>query len=341
MVTKLDAEIDKQMREQNLPGVVVAISVPGRGEYIAVKGMANLETRRARALDDPFRIASITKTFTATAILQLVDQGHLKKSDTLSKWFPNFPNADLITVDDLLRMRSGIPDAWDEDLLSYYYKNPLSDMTVRDIIRRAAIMGDRLGPPDQTTKYTNVNYSLLEEIIRKASRNPIDVQITEGILKPLKMKHSLYPVTSDLPGQLHGYSWNIQTKKFDDKTILNPALPGGAGAMISTGADLQTYVRALCTGTLLKPATHKARLESKPVEGIPEFVQYGEGIIRLGKFCGHDGTIFGFSSDLFYLPEKDATIVINVNRLDLDDKSFSSPLFFALTKILFPEYVNW
>ncbi len=96
------------MRDNHLPGVVVAITVPGEGEYIAVRGSANLATGRARELDDPFRIASITKTFVATAILQLVDEGQLSTSDNLSKWFPDFPNADTITIDDLLRMRSGI-----------------------------------------------------------------------------------------------------------------------------------------------------------------------------------------------------------------------------------------
>ena len=73
-------------------------------------------------------------------------------------------------------------------------------------------------------------------------------------------------------------------------------------------------------------------METTRLDGLPEFVQYGEGISRIGKFCGHDGTIF-VSSYLFYLPEKDATIAINVNRLDLDDKSFAGPLCFALTKL--------
>lgn len=341
LAQKLDAEIAKQMRQNNLPGVVVEIAVPGEGEYIAVKGKANLETGRARQLTDPFRIASITKTFTATAILELIDQGKLSKSDKLSKWFPDFPNADQITVDDLLRMRSGIADAADAELLKQYYDHPLAPFTADDMIKRAAAKVSQFIPPDQKTIYTNVNYSLLEEIIGKVSGKPIGVQITEGILKPLRMKDSLYATTDKLPGHLRGYSWNAQTRKFEDKTLLNPALPGGAGAMISTVADLKTYVKALCKGTLLKPETQKARLESQPIDGLPAFVQYGEGIAKFGKFCGHNGTIMGFASEMYYLPEKDATIIINVNRLDVDDKSFATPLFLALSKIAFPEYVNW
>ena len=111
--------------------------------------------------------------------------------------------------------------------------------------------------------------------------------------------------------------------------------------MISTMSDLKIYAKALCVGSLLKSETQKSRLETKHLEGTPEFVAYGEGITRIGRFYGHNGTIFGFSSEMWYLPEKDAVILISVNRLDEDDESKASNLFFALTKEVFPEYVNW
>jgi beta-lactamase family protein len=105
----LDREIDKIARQNNLPSVAVGVFVPGKGRYTFVGGFANLETRTARGLHQPFRIASITKTFAATAILILIDRGLLQKTDHIAKWYPDFPNADRITIDDLLRMRSGIP----------------------------------------------------------------------------------------------------------------------------------------------------------------------------------------------------------------------------------------
>jgi D-alanyl-D-alanine carboxypeptidase len=341
VVHKLDIEIAKQMQEMKLPGIAVVISVPGEGEYIFVKGKANLETGRARNINDQFRIGSITKTFTATALLQLIDQGKLSKSDTLSKWYPDFPNAEKITIYDLLSMRSGIFDSADEQLLTDYYNNPLIDLSAKDMITLAAGKADHFEPPGQKSIYTNVNYSLLEEIVRKVSGKNLGDQIFEIILKPLGMTSTLYPVSSELPGNLHGYSWNPQKGRFEDKTILNPALAGGAGAMISTMSDLKLYAKALCVGSLLKSETQKSRLETKHLEGTPEFVAYGEGITRIGSFYGHNGTIFGFSSEMWYLPEKDAVILISVNRLDEDDKSKASNLFFALTKEVFPEYVNW
>ncbi len=68
---------------------------------------------------------------------------------------------------------------------------------------------------------------------------------------------------------------------------------------------------------------------------------YGEGIEKLGNSWGHNGTIFGFSSEMFYLPEEDAVILVNVNRLDVDDQSKSTDLFLAVSKTFFPEYVDW
>jgi D-alanyl-D-alanine carboxypeptidase len=340
-VQELDSIIDQEMQDKNLPGVVVGVWIPDEGEYVVAKGEANLDTGRERQPDDPFRIASITKTFTATAILQLVDEGRLSTSDRLSTWYPDFPNADEITVDDLLRMRSGIDDPFDQAFLEDYYDDPEANITAGEIIQLAADRADQFEPPAQVTNYTNVNYTFLQEIVRRVSGNDLGAQIGQGILEPLGMENSLYPTNNNLPGELRGYGWDAESEEFEDKTVLNPAVPGGAGAMISDLSDLRTYAKALCRGDLLEPETQAARLEGETLEDAPDFVRYGEGIELFGDFCGHNGTIMGFSSEMFYLPEEDAVIVVNVNRLDEDDQSKSTDLFLAVTKTLFPEYVDW
>ncbi len=116
-IQQLDSAIAEVMSEENLPGVAVAVLILGEDECVQAQGAGNLETGTVRQPNDSFRIGSITKTFTATALLQLVDQGQLSKSDPLSNWYPDFPNAEQITVDDLLSMRSGSPDYWDEETL--------------------------------------------------------------------------------------------------------------------------------------------------------------------------------------------------------------------------------
>jgi D-alanyl-D-alanine carboxypeptidase len=123
---ELDASIHEIVLKNNLPSVAVKVSAPGKGEYAFVEGYSNLEAHLARTLEPPFRIASITKPFAATAALILVDRGLLSKSDHIAKWYPQFPNANQITVDDLLRMRSGIPAPNDDEVLAQAYDAPLN-----------------------------------------------------------------------------------------------------------------------------------------------------------------------------------------------------------------------
>jgi D-alanyl-D-alanine carboxypeptidase len=248
---QLDSAIAEVMKEKNLPGVVVAVSVPGEGEYVDAQGTADLDVGRERQPNDPFRMGSITKTFTATAILQLVDEGRLSKSDTLSKWYPDFPNAEQITVDDLLSMRSGIPDYWDERTLRQYYDDPLEDVTADEIIRQVAGEADRFEAPNQQTRYNNTNYGILERIVEKVTGDDLGARIHANITRPLGMKNTIYPVDPKLPGGLHGYGLNPRSEQFEDKTVLNPAPPGGAGAMISDISDLGFtpghFTRVICS----------------------------------------------------------------------------------------------
>lgn len=338
---QLDAEIAKEMKERNLPGVAVSIVVPGEAPYLCAKGKANLATGTERGLDDSFRIASNTKTFVGLAILRLVDQGKLKKGDLIAKWFPDFPNADKITVDNLLRMQSGISDPFDKEWLAKYFANPLMVQTVAESIRLAAARKNEFRPPGKETSYCNFNFILLQEIAEKVSGKPIADLIQDEITKPLGLTKTFWPSDNHLPGPLRGYVWNAATNKFEDKTDLNPQAPGGAGAMISDLADLRSVVRALGAGKLLQRNTHSAQIQSQQLAGSPPFVRYGEAIGLIGEWRGHTGTITGFSTDMLYLPALDATVITSVNRLDLDDESQSTPLTLALIKLAFPKHVAW
>lgn len=337
---ELDNTIAKVRKDKNLPGVLVGVSVPGEGEYLSAQGSANLDTGTKPQPGDQFRIGSVTKTFVATAILQLVEEGKLSKSDTLSKWYPDFPNADEITVDDLLRMRSGIPHYWNEKTLKQYYDNPLQNVTNEDIIEATAAKADQFEPPDQQTEYSDTNYNILGAILEKVSGNDIATQLDQSIISPLGLENTFYPTDDELPGDLHGYGLDPKSGELKDKTILNPAPSDGAGAMISDMSDLAVWSRVLYKGDLLTPETQQARLKTQPEEGAPESQGYGEGIAKLGKLWGHGGTIAGFSTDMWYIPEEDATIVVSVNRCDETYVNRSNYVLLPVLKSLFPETVK-
>jgi D-alanyl-D-alanine carboxypeptidase len=110
--------------------------------------------------------------------------------------------------------------------------------------------------------------------------------------------------------------------------------------MISDISDLAIWSRALYKGDLLTPNTQQARLEVQRGEGVSESSGYGEGISKLGKLWGHGGTIAGFSTDMWYLPEEDATIVISVNRCDETYINQSNYVLLPVLESLFPETVK-
>jgi D-alanyl-D-alanine carboxypeptidase len=329
----LDREIDKVARQNNLPSVAVGVFVPGKGRYTFVEGFANLKRRTARSLDQPFRIASITKTFAATAILILIDRGLFQKTDHIAKWYPDFPNADQITIDDLLRMRSGIPAPNDDEVLAQVYDAPLAPApSLAHELSSIAQLKSEFKPPNTEGVYTDFNYDILAGIAQRVTGKDIGVLITENVIIPLKLRNTSYPTGTGIPGELRGYGWNPSTKRFDDKTLFNPPLAGAAGAVVSNISDLLAFSRVLCRGDLLKPQTQRARMVGQPLVGTE--ANYGEGVALGHGVCGHSGTINGFSTDMYYINKLGASLVISVNRLDRDNKSQSTPIVSLVSKTI-------
>jgi len=325
IVRKLDAELPQIVARSNLPSVAVGIWIHGRKAYSFVRGYADLPSRSPRNFEQPFRIASITKTFVATVVLALIDRSRLSKSDRIAKWFPKLPNAKLITVDDLLRMRSGIPAPDDAKVLEEAYDDPLmAGPSLRAQLAPIAAKPQEFTAPNRKSVYSNLNYMMLTEIAERAAGQHFETLLERYVVGPLNLQATSYPSSPALPGGLHGYGWNDKTRRFEDKTLFNPAIAGGAGAMISSMEDLQKYAKALCAGGLLNPQTQRVRLQGAPINGGP--TQYGEGVAFGHGLCGHSGTIPGFNTDMYYLPKLDLALVVSVNRLDRDDKAQTTPV---------------
>ena len=343
LVVQLDQLIQTRMQSDSLPSVVVGVWVPREGHYLKSFGKANLATGEDRQFETAFRSASITKTFTATVILSLADEGLLQTSDLLSRYLPDFPHAKNITIRNLLRMRSGIVDYADAAILDEWYKDPQKNYDLDTLIEIMASRSKDFTQPGQKTSYCSGNYAILAKVAEIVSGKSFKTLVEEKVFQPLKMTSTSYPEPDNyiLNSNNRGYAWETSKNSFADKTELNTSCTNAAGAIISNMRDLEIYVRALYKGTLLSAKTQQKRLETDPMEGAPSFCQYGEGILKLGKFYGHNGTIFGFSTEMFYLPAKYAVIIINVNRLDLDDHSKSGGLFGEISKTVFPDHVSW
>jgi D-alanyl-D-alanine carboxypeptidase len=330
---RVNAELTAIIKRYNLPSVAVGVLVPGKGAYTFAGGLANLRTRLPRTPDQPFRIASVTKPFAATAILVLVDRGLLRKTDAIAKWYPSFPNANRITIDDLLRMRSGIPAPNDDEVLAQVYDAPLVPApSLPDELASYARLSNRFEPPNTRGVYTDFNYEILAGIAERVTGKSIGQLITETVIVPLRLRSTWYPSGTEIPGSLRGYGWNAAAKRFDDKTLFNAPLAGAAGALVSDVSDLLAFSRPLCLGGLLEPQTQRERMIGQPLAGT--HANYGEGVATGDGVCGHSGTINGFSTDMYYFAKFNASLVISVNRLDRDNEGRTTPILALMTKTI-------
>jgi len=339
-IQRLDFIIDSIMMQDSIPAVIAGIWIEGKGSYIRAKGRANLQEGTLVDAEDQYRIGSISKTFTGLRVLQLYDENQLDINEPISVYYPNFPNAENITIKNLLHMQSGMTDFAGSDFLEQWYHNPQLQLSISEELQLCANDSIHFYAPGNRVVYNNTNYIMLGDIICKVTGNSLQQEFYENIFQALGMSHTFYPNNDSVPGQLHGYGWNASIGSFDDMTILNPHIPNAAGGMISNLYDLKIFVKALYEGALISDSLHQQQIQYLPFDGDPSWFGYGMGILNFGGFWGHNGTIFGYSSEMFYNPELKATIVINANRLDINDQSKSSPLFTTIVKALFPEYIS-
>jgi D-alanyl-D-alanine carboxypeptidase len=299
------------------PGGAVGVWVDGRGSYVHAFGVGNAKTGSPFRIDDHVRIASITKSFTATAVLQLIDQQRLRLDDTLGTFVSGIPNGNRITVAQLLDMTAGIYDyTGDPGFVRAYTKTPNLRLTPRDvitIIRRHT----PLFAPGTATVYDNSNYYLLGLIVQKVTGRTLGEVIRSQIIEPLGLKETSYPRSAAMPSPFsRGYL--VGDGHLRDVTGSSPDISEGAGAMISTLHDLRIWARALATGKLLSPALQRLQLHTRVIARSPKITaRYGMGITDVNGFIGHDGAILGYGSVIFYLPSRRATIVVLGNNNDL------------------------
>ncbi|HAY32775.1 MAG TPA: serine hydrolase domain-containing protein [Ignavibacteria bacterium] len=334
LTVKLNSYIDSVYEVSKVPGIVAGIFTPDFNYMYAV-GKADLRTGELRKYDDLIRIGSITKTFVATVILQLADEGKLALDDKLSRFFPSYPNSENITVRQLLDMTSGIPDFLNDPVLLAAFYNGKEKITQEEIFERTIALGP-VYPPGQGWNYSNGNYNILGMMIEQITGNKTGDEVTNRIIRPLVLSNTIYPTDGNISGvHSHGYFADTVTGTLTDCTFMEPSLTGAAGCMVSNLPDLKIYVEALVKGTLLSPQMQAERLKFVNT-GLSKFVTYGLGIFNLDGFIGHNGGITGYNTTMCYNPELDAVILVSVNQFDTK-LGISDHVFMELAKMVFPD----
>lgn len=339
LTARLDRTIEDVRRQADIPGVVVGLWMPGKGSYVRATGVADTVTREPMAADSYVRIGSETKTFTVTALLELVDDGRLGLDDPISAYIDGVPDGDRITLRHLAGMRSGLfPYTSDPDFVHDLLSNPQRSFTPREVLAYGFKHSNTFAPGERF-QYSNTNLVLLGLVIEKVSGHRLADFIHERVLRPARLRHTLFPKGAEFPEpHPRGYTDQTLSGSVADATDWNPSWAWAAGAMISDLHDLRRWAEVLATGRLLSPETQAQRLETLPT-GFPG-TGYGLGIFETNGWIGHNGSIPGYETVTVYLPSQKATLVIMINTdVQRQGQEPSTLLARAITAVATPDNV--
>jgi len=310
----LAEKIDKILSspyKPDIPGAAVIVVKNGQTIFRKGYGIANLELNIPIKPEMVFRIASLTKQFTAAAIMMLAEQGKLAVSDEITKFIPTYPTrGKKITIENLLTHTSGIKDY----IETLWPQRMREDLTVEQLINVFKDVPLNFEPGARLA-YSNANYVLLGAIIEKVSGKRYAEFIEEDIFKPLGMKHSYYEINQLIvPNRVSGYA---QTKEgYVSAPFISMSQLRAAGALMSSVDDLAIWDEAFYSEKLLKRASIERIFTSyKLASG--ESVNYGYGW-EVWQFEGrtvasHGGGINGFSAYVLRIPQDHIYIAILSN----------------------------
>jgi len=332
---RIDAAINQAMTDLSIPGAIVGIWGPD-GEYVRTFGVADKATKAPMQLDDYIRIGSITKTFTTGALLQLVDQGKVALDDPISKYIPGVPSGDKITLRRLAQMSSGLLTYDDSDaFVDAYLADPNRSYTPQEMLDFAKASPVKF-PAGTQYDYSNTNTTLLGLVVEKVSGQKLPDFIKEHILVPLKMNHTSFPTTAAFPSpHPQGYTKIAGAERV--ATDWNPSWGWGAGNMVSNLDDMRTWAEELGTGTLLRPATQRERIDSNVPMSEDNSAFYGLGVYNDGGWIGHTGILFGYETLVVHLPESQTSLVFFVNTNSPTNVGVA--LATAITKVISPNHI--
>jgi D-alanyl-D-alanine carboxypeptidase len=298
------------------PGVVVLARRGAHTRRLA-RGYADRATQRPMRAGDRFRIGSLTKTFTATVVLQLAGERKLSLDDTVERWLPGLvPGGEQITVRHLLNHTSGLFNyTGDERVLEGMLSDRRRAWSPRELVAIATAHTPAFAPGTRWA-YSNTGYIVLGLMAEAADGRSLAAQLRARIFAPLKLRHTSFDSGPQIAGRYaHGY---FGFPRAHDVSVLNPTGAWAAGAMVSTAADVGRFYRALLRGRLLRPEEMRAMTTTVPI--VPG-AGFGLGIARTRTACGtawmHNGDIPGYltSAQTSADGRRQAVVMVNTDTL--------------------------
>lgn len=328
-IVRLSKTVLNQTVTASGPGVAVMIARGNKIIFRGAQGQANIELGVPLSPDQVFRIASVTKIFTAALVIKLSEDGELSLDDSLARFLPEFPGATGITIRELLTHTAGVSDQVPVSAVQPGFSRRDVDTvtSVGEIAKRPPLFA-----PGSDQDYSNAGYIILGAVIEKVTGKPWYSVLEERLLKPLGLKNTTYGLAERvLPGRVAGYTTGTPDHQTINAPFISMTIPASAGALVSTLDDLRRWMRLLVDGRVINNKDFQQMISPAVLPG-GEFSAhpYGYGMyiwhVRGATMIGHTGQINGFASILAYLPSRDITIIAFGNDDNFDAQNFGRRL---------------
>jgi D-alanyl-D-alanine carboxypeptidase len=312
--------LDGLVRDHDFPAAMASVrDANGRSRFYSA-GVGDLATGAKVPVEGQVRMASASKMFTATVVLQLVGEGRIGLDEPVETYLPGLVRGEGvdgrdITVRQLLQHTSGVPEYFTVDYkdIRHRYVEP------RELLDRALTQPASF-PPDTSWSYSNTNYILAGLIAQRVTGRPVGEEITNRIIRPAGLRHTYWPgIGEETIRGRHARGYYTPQEPDGERidfTEMDPSWGWAAGQLVGTPGDLNKFLAALVGGKLLKPAQLAEMQETVVAPGLPPNWRYGLGLVRIELSCGeiawgHGGDIDGYETrDAITEDGKAATVVV-------------------------------
>ncbi len=328
---RIDAAVREVLADSGAPGASIAVVKDGAIAYVEAYGLARLDPPVPAKPAMRYSIGSISKQFTAAAVLMLVEEGRLSLDDRLVRWFPQLSGADRVTIRQLLSMTSGYQDFWPQDYVMPMMLEPVKPGAILERWGKKPLDFE----PGTKWQYSNTNYVIAGLIVEKTTGMPLTALLRERVFEPLHMASVVDSDEAPLgPAEPAG---TVRVALGP----LRPAPAAGAGWMFAAGElamtaeDLARWDLSMIDRTVLKPSSYSAmQTEVLLADGLGTRYGLGVGVASENghRVIAHGGEVSGFTARNAVYPDDRAAVVVMTN---LDATSASQRIAEKIAGILF------
>ena len=337
LTQKLQHDLDNSLKDKSAPGAVMLVATKTVGPLLFASGLSDITLHKAMRVDDTFRVASISKTFLAVAILILVDEKKISLDALAKSYLPagvdinRIPNGNTVTVRELLQMRSGIPNYYLGDNYNDLFRDNANHIVTPIEAVQTIYDTKPLFPNGKKYNYSNTNYVMLQLILEQVTHKTFAQTIQDKLINKLALTHTYVTDEKDFSNlddhrlTTHGYTFNTKnqfidvTRKYDGNGL-------GDGAIVTNITDLYHFLKALLQEkTVLSPESLQAMLHFIDDYGLGISVERVSGY----DYYTHNGTAAGYSGQ-YYVDNDFNWVIILTNSdetdfiVDLSDKAYQS-----------------